>query len=126
MAAMNITRSPLSTSLRIRALVGLASGAGLLFTGVLFLSALFTHIRVLGTAAMVALALSLICIAVFRGWQAYLHFDPGSRTPLDDRQASGRDVPVRRAAWVVVQGLFAAIYALAAVVIIWMAFFSGH
>jgi hypothetical protein len=126
MAAMSITRSPVSTSLRIRAIVGLASGVGLLFTGVLFLSALFAHIRVLGTAAMVALALSLICIAVFRGWQAHLLFEPGSRTPLDVRPASRRDVPVRRAAWVVVQGLFAAIYALAAVLIIWIAFFSGH
>jgi hypothetical protein len=125
-SAMNIIRSPKSTSLRIRVVVGVVSGVGLLFTGMLFLGALFSHSRLLGTAAMIALALGLTCIAVFRGWQACLFFQTGGRSGLHGQQASRRDPPVQRTAWVVLQGLFAAIYAMAAGLIIWIACFSGH
>jgi hypothetical protein len=126
MAAMSLSRSPTSSLLRIRVAAALASGLGVPFAGILFLSALFSHSHLLGTAALVALALSLLGFAVIQGWQAYLLFETGSWTTLGGQPTSRTEQPARFVTWVALHGLFATTHCVVATFIVWIAISSGH
>jgi hypothetical protein len=123
---MSITRSAASRLLRIRVAAGLASGAGALLAGVLFLGALFSHSRVVGMAALVALAVSLLSIGVIEAWRAHSLFETGRWTTLGGRPTSRSEQPTRFVTWVTLHGLLATTYSAAAALMIWIAFFSRH
>lgn len=126
MAAMSFTRSPTLVFLRIRVVAGLASGVGALAAGTLFLGAVFLHSRAVGIAALVALAISLLALAVTEGWRAFLLFDTGRWTTLGGRPTSRSEHPAMFATWVTVHGLFAAINSGAAGYMIWIAISSSR
>jgi hypothetical protein len=126
MAAMSFTRSAASSFLRMRAVAGLASGLGVLLAGVLFLSALFSHSRVLGMAALVALAVSLLSVAVIEGWRAHRLLETERWMTFGGRPTSRSEQPAKFVTWVTLHGLLATAYGAAAAFMIWIAFFSGH
>ncbi len=123
---MTFTRSPTLRFLRIRVVSGLASGVGALSAGALFLAALFLHSHAVGIAALVALAVSLLALAVTEAGRAFLLFDTGRWTTLGGRPTSRVEQPARFATWVTLHGLFATIYGVAAGFMIWIAISSGH
>lgn len=123
---MTFTRSATSSFLRIRVAAGLASGLGFLFAVVLFLTALFSHNRLFGTAALVALAASQVGLAVTWGSRTYLLFETGSWTTLGGRSTSRSEAPGRFVIWVTLHGLFVAIYSALAAFVLWVAIDHGR
>lgn len=107
MAAMSSTRSATSSFLGIRVVAGLASRPGVLSAGMLFLSALFSHSHLLGMAALVALAVSLLSLALIEGWRAHFLFKAGTRMTLGGRPTSRSEQPARFVTWVTLYGLTA-------------------
>jgi hypothetical protein len=126
MFAMTFTPSAASSFLRIRVIAGLGSGMAALFAGVFFVSALFSHWHVLVIAALVALAISLLSIAVTQGMAGYLLFKMGSWTTLGGRPTSRSEQPARFPTWITFHGLLAAVNCAAAAVMIWIAISWGH
>ncbi len=126
MATMSFARSATFKVPRLPAVARLVSGLGTVGAGVLFLSALFLQSHPLGIAAIVALALSLVGIAVTQGWAAYVLFSTGGWVTLGGRRTSRSEQPARFVTWVTLHGLFAATYGAAAGFLIWIAISYGH
>lgn len=123
---MGFTRSARSSFLRVRVVAGLASGLGLLFAIVLFLSALFLHSHVLGMAALVALAIALLGLAVTKGSWAYLLAETGSWTTLGGRPTSRSEEPGWFVTWVILLGLLAGTESALAAFMVRIAISSGQ
>jgi hypothetical protein len=126
MTAMSFARSATLSFLRIRVIAGLASGLGALSAGVLCLSALFLRSHALGKAAIIALAVSLLGLAVIEGWRSWILFESGNWRTLGGRLTSRSEQPAWFVTWVSVYGLLGVTYSAAAAFMIWSAVVSGY